>query len=994
MPGTRTRRGSVSLPGPTRRGVAIAAISLVAVFALAFSIVMLATRDEPMREWNARLVSMADDRAASIERWLDDLRADAGMFAGYPTVVSTLGGPSSTPIRFQAEEDRARHLGRILGDGVGHHGRADVWIFGSDARLRAAGRGGVHPARAVTALVDRVLDGDPDDVLAYLAADGTVRIAMAAPVRPGPGGAPLGVAVVETSAADFLFPLLTAQPVPSRTGEVQLVTADSGRIRYITPHRKSGGAVFVAPRMARPGLAAAAALRGIESFELFVDYRGDEVLAVTRRLEAAPWGLIAKVDRAEAFAHRREDVALFAVALFGLLLGGVGVAYGLWKRRVAHIHARLRDREMRFRWHAERAGDLIYRYRLRPSAGLEYVNPAFTTLTGYQPRDHYGDPAFALRIVHPEDRPLLATLIADPEAGLHTPHHLRWIRKDGGVIWLEHRTTPVHDEDGRIVAFEGIAREITESKALERDLTETRDRLQLALSISNQTLFDVDVPRDAILVSGARVRNGGVVPESQVLSLAEALATIHPEDREEIRLYHHALCEGSLESADTEIRVRLPDGQIRWLRWLARVVTRDDRGRALRIIGLHRDVTDQHVAQEGLRASEQRFAALERELRHSQKMEAIGRLAGGIAHDFNNVLTTIRGHGVLALDEIDAESPLRPDLEEIVRDADRGAALTRQLLAFSRKQELHLRPVDLAEVVLGMEAMLHRLIGEDIRLVFDLRGGPCLINADPGQIEQVVLNLVINARDAMPVGGRIAISVLAPEDGGGDVVLRVRDEGNGMDAATIERIFEPFFTTKEAGKGTGLGLSTVYGIVRQSGGDVRVESALGAGTTFTLAFPRLPGAARDVPADVPAACEAAPCPAPPPIEALPAGTTVLLVEDEGAVRELTRRVLAAHGVAVVPAASAEEALTAASDGLRLDVLLCDVLLGGMTGPDLAKRIGTVSPGIRMLFMSGYPEATVRDEHGLPDEALFLEKPFTPAQLIARVMEAAGRVAEA
>ncbi len=387
---------------------------------------------------------------------------------------------------------------------------------------------------------------------------------------------------------------------------------------------------------------------------------------------------------------------------------------------------------------------------------------------------------------------------------------------------------------------------------------------------------------------------------------------------------------------------------------------------------------------------------LEEELRHAQKMEAVGRLAGGVAHDFNNLLTGIVSAAHFLRESLEPAHPGRGDVGEILEAADRAAALTRQLLAFSRRQVLAPRVIDVSASVRSVERMLRRLIGEGVSLEVRLPGKPVSVRADPSQIELVVLNLAVNARDAMPGGGRLAIEVAEveardparPSDpalpAGALVALSVSDSGAGMDEATRARVFEPFFTTKPAGKGTGLGLSTVYGIVTQSGGTVRVQSAPGRGTTFRVYLPRCEPE------------EAAP-------EARPAapargGTeTVLLVEDEDVVRDLARRALAASGYRVLAADGPEAALRLARDEPGpVDLLLTDVILPGSTGPALARRLLELRPAARVLFMSGYTGGQLEEDGVLPAGTAFVQKPFDPDGLLARVREvldaraAAGR----
>jgi len=378
---------------------------------------------------------------------------------------------------------------------------------------------------------------------------------------------------------------------------------------------------------------------------------------------------------------------------------------------------------------------------------------------------------------------------------------------------------------------------------------------------------------------------------------------------------------------------------------------------------------------------------LEDQLRQAQKMEAVGQLAGGIAHDFNNLLTAILGCTQLLLHATPPEDARREDVEEIKNAGLRAAELTRQLLAFSRRQVLAPKLLDMNSVVANMDKMLRRLIGEDVALVTELAADLGPVNADPGQLEQVLLNLAVNARDAMPQGGRLTIAtanvVLTEEYAerhhrlppGQYVLLAVSDTGVGMDEATQKHLFEPFFTTKEVGKGTGLGLATVYGIVKQSGGYIWVYSEPGHGTTVKVYLPRVAGAAEPLPA-----AEAAP--------ELRRGTeTVLLVEDAAPVRTLARKSLENCGYRVLDAADGRAALDlSAHHAGGIDILVTDVVMPGMSGRELAERLAPLRPGMRVLYTSGYTDDAMVHQGVLRSGVAFLQKPFVPESLARKVRE--------
>ena len=457
------------------------------------------------------------------------------------------------------------------------------------------------------------------------------------------------------------------------------------------------------------------------------------------------------------------------------------------------------------------------------------------------------------------------------------------------------------------------------------------------------------------------------------------LSIIHPDDKEnaaQVAAAHFA--EGRSQNT-AEFRWITKDGGVIWAQSNYAVI-RGDGDEPMGLRGVTIDITERKRAEEALRVSEE-------QLRQSQKLEAVGQLAGGVAHDFNNLLTVIVGYCDLTLMKLRKDERVRSNIEEVKKAADRAAALTRQLLAFSRRQVLQPKVLNLNAIVSDINKMLRRLIGEDIDLMTILDPSLGQINADPGQIEQVVINLAVNARDAMPQGGKLTFETAnvyldneyvrghTPIRPGNYVMFALSDTGIGMDAETQERIFEPFFTTKGLGKGTGLGLSTVYGIVKQSEGHIWVYSELGIGTTFKVYLPRVDDVAQ---VEV----------VPESVVDLPRGReTVLLTEDEEPVRQLVKTILESNGYEVLEATCGEEALCLFKEHIApVHLIVTDVVMPRMSGRELAETLKTLRPDIKVLYLSGYTDdAIVR--HGLLDQKMFfLQKPFTPDALLRKIHE--------
>jgi PAS domain S-box-containing protein len=494
-------------------------------------------------------------------------------------------------------------------------------------------------------------------------------------------------------------------------------------------------------------------------------------------------------------------------------------------------------------------------------------------------------------------------------------------------------------------------------------------------------MFDLEEGR-CVYVSPSVQQLRGFSPEE---ILAQPMDQAMPDDTYRMVLGEIQRCRAAVESGDESMRIRTNEieficknGTTVATETVTKLVS-DARGKVRYVVGTSRDIT-------GLKRAEAEKAKIEDELRQTQKLESVGRLAAGVAHDFNNLLTVINGYSRLLLGSLKADDPLRGGLEEIHKAGERAAALIQQLLAFSRKQILQPRVLDLNRVVEEMRPMLERLMGEDVEVCVQSQAEAAAICADPHQLEQVLMNLAVNSRDAMPDGGKFSIETgfvewdesqaqLRPGAHAGTyVMLSVSDTGEGMSEETRGHIFEPFFTTKEVGKGTGLGLSTIHGIVEQSGGCVEVASEPGRGTTFKIYMPRV--------VDAPAESGS-----PEAVPEMGGKETVLVVEDQTEVREYAATALRAYGYQVMEAANAEEALLVCErEGERIDLILTDVVMPGLSGRELADRLKQRGYGIKVLFMSGHTDDMILHHGVLRKEAEFIQKPFGPGQLAMKVRE--------
>ncbi|MGB8322290.1 MAG: ATP-binding protein, partial [Candidatus Acidiferrum sp.] len=550
------------------------------------------------------------------------------------------------------------------------------------------------------------------------------------------------------------------------------------------------------------------------------------------------------------------------------------------------------------------------------------------------------------------------------------------IHRDGQPLPMEMSVTLLPDR-GVVTVGRDISDRYRAEKFREEAEAKYRTLVEQVAAISY--IAELGVEGQWLYVSPQVEMMFGISVDDWLANSRKWMRHVHPEDHLVVEAAEEASKRG--ERFQAEYRVIRQDGRVIWVSDTAVVVPG----------------SDSHPLMEGIIVDITERKQFEAQLQQARRMEAVGRLAGGIAHDFNNLLTIIKGYTELALMRAKGLPELKTDIERIEDASERASGLVRQLLAFSRRQVLQPKVLDLNSIVIGLDKLLRRLMDEDIEMLTVADAPVGAIKADPGQIEQVIMNLVVNARDAMPDGGRLIVETANVELDAGYardhatvrpgryVMLAVSDTGTGMSAETVVHIFEPFYTTKESGRGTGLGLSTVYGIVKQSGGYIWVYSELRRGTTFKVYLPRVDEAVETLPA-----AKAT------PQDRVKMGTeTVLLVEDEPDLRELTRTVLAAKGYTVVEARNAEEAeRLAESNGAKIHLLLTDVIMPGISGRELAKRILARQPSMRVLYMSGYTYNVIAQGGTLERGVSFLQKPFTPSGLVEKVRDVLDAVVPA
>jgi len=704
------------------------------------------------------------------------------------------------------------------------------------------------------------------------------------------------------------------------------------------------------------------------------------VIGLPLRVAGLPFGaLVIYSDQAGSFDS--SEVELLTEMANNLAFGITALRSQEESRRAT---AALREAEAKYRQLVEQVPAISYVAEAGALGPFLYLSPQVKTILGYTPEECVADPQFWWNHLNPEDHPK-ALLENSWEEGRLFKMDYRMRSHDGREVWVKDEAVIVRDPQSGKRLTRGMLIDITDQKRAEEALRRSEENYRLFVAQSSEGIFrtehnppiPVDLPWEKQVELGMQ---GGYIAEcndamAQLYGFNAAremvgrpLASFTDKTSSVVAAFLEKFIHSEYRLTDRETQGRYPGGRIRTVR--TSMIGIVENGCVVRTWGIQRDVTDR--------------IHLEEQLRNAQQLEAIGRLAGGVAHDFNNILSIIMGHGELLLAVLGADERARSGLEQIRRAADRAASLTQQLLAFSRRQVLQPKVLDLNESVADIQKMLSRVIGEDIELVARLHPSLAAVKADPGQVEQVLMNLAVNARDAMPQGGKLAMETSNIEieerqgraldlPAGRYVMLKVTDTGHGMDGATLAHVFEPFFTTKAMGKGTGLGLATVYGIVKQSGGSILVESEVGQGTVFRIYLPAAEGDVhlqQDREAD---------------LKVAGGRETILIAEDEPDLRELTRIFLESYGYRVLEASSADKAIqTAEIFAEPIHLLLTDVIMPGMSGRQLAEKILSKRPETKIVYMTGYTDDMVMQHKVLEPGVQLLQKPFTKVELATKV----------
>jgi PAS domain S-box-containing protein len=965
----------------------------------------LAQKDAIAREVHNQLLAIADSKVKQIVSWRAGKIGEARIIlnsrftlAGVDRFVRGRSAPAEEAMIRNWLDALCRELhyaGATLTDVEGRVILTRGRLFGSQE----------HLGHIVRELVQKT-DVDLTDL--HLEPDAPPHLGLNVPLRLEPGAPAFGALLIGLDPNDYLFPTLQQWPVHSDTAESLLVRREGDSVVFLSPLRKRSPAQ---PRLSislsGTEIAAVRAVTGEEGTIEAMDYSGTPIYAAVQSAPGTSWRLVAKIDAEEVLAPLRWRSGLAGALAVALIFGAGAMVFVLWRREDVQAYreryeSELARREAAEAYDAERRamneelrrsvsalGESEARFRgafEQVAVGMTIVsldghflraNQRMLEVSGYSLEELRG--MTYADLTHPDDRaadrlhiePLLRS---ERVTSRWTKRH---VRKGGEIIWVAITASVLRNPDEPQYLL-GVVEDITAHVRAEEALRQSEERFRQVVERAPEGIIVITGNLEIRYANPAAVRMFGAESAGRLLGMS-LLDHVHPEERETSReRCLTAVCGTPIGREDRRL-LRVGGAEFP-AEVHAGPIVYDGEPAALTFF---RDATE-------LKQAEEERSRLEQRLGQAQKMESVGRLAGGVAHDFNNHLTVINGYCDMLLEALDPADPLAQELGEIRAAGDRAAALTQQLLAFSRKQIVEFKPIVLNQVVEEFGRLVRRLIGDDIEVVTELDPALGVVMADRGQMHQVLMNLAVNARDAMPGGGRITVRTenegfdeidppLQDRKPGPYILLTVRDSGGGMPPEILQKIFEPFFTTKPMGVGTGLGLSTVYGIVEQSGGVIRVASEVGKGTTFRIYLPRVADDVQEAPARA-----AAPLPA-------TGHETVLVVEDQAEVRKFAMVILAKNGYRLLEASNGSEALAlAAGFAGPIDLLVTDVVMPGMTGRELAGRLQASRPALKVLYISGYSSDVIARQGMLDVGVVYLSKPFAPVDLAGKVREILGR----
>ncbi len=822
----------------------------------------------------------------------------------------------------------------------------------------------------------------------FLGTDGKVYLDALAPIYDSDGRT-LAVLVLRSDAEAYLFPYIQSWPTPSPSAETLLVRKEGNEVVFLNELRhRTNAALSLRFPLASESLPAAKAVLGREGIVEGNDYRGVPVLADVRPVQDSPWFIVAKIDRSEFMeevSYRGRVVALFVTLLIVLLAVVFAYAY---RHRQAIMYRDLHAAERA----KQKAQELLRATLLGigdgviatdETATVSFLNPVAEALTGWSQSAAEGQPlSEVFHIVNAQTRdrcenPAERVLATGMIVGL--ANHTVLIARDGTERQIADSGAPIRDAEGNTLGVVLVFRDVTEAYRMQQALRESEQRFRTVAEFTYDWEYWVSPDLRMIYSSPACERLTGYRPEEYYRDSQLLLAMAHEDDRDIVDRHFVEISAAETDARELEWRIVTKQGDVRWIAHACRAVYGQD-GTYLGRRASNRDITER-------KRSEQDHERLEAQLRQAQKLEAVGQLAGGIAHDFNNLLQVILVNIGFLQDTLGSDPAHLEILNDVRQAGTRAAELTRQLLAFSRRQVIQPAYLDLNALVQRVISMIQRIIGEHIELRFMPGPGLGTVHVDEGQMQQVLMNLCVNARDAMPDGGTLVIRTENVELSdeychdhvwavrGRYALMHITDTGHGMDEATREQIFEPFFTTKGIGHGTGLGLAMVYGIVKHHGGLIHVYSEPERGTTFKIYIPTVDEPAQRI--------------EPKPVAAPMGGAeTLLFAEDEEPVRKSVARILEAAGYTVLQASDGEAAMRIFDEHAdTIALALLDVIMPKLGGREVMERIKERNPNMRFLFSSGYAEDAVHTNFILDHGVRLITKPYSRATLLQAVREA-------